>query len=176
MYMIVVAEGVRNASGEMLYDEAAGVDAFGHKKLAGAAKYVRQQLERRLKADPGLLDFMKASGMYVPGIYEMPEVREVTPGHLVRSGGSSAYDVNFGYAAGAAAVALLRAGISGRTVVSVDGNRVSYMATEKAIVHREVDVSGLSLFESLGTCFGREPLPFAPELVEETALPIPRHL
>jgi 6-phosphofructokinase 1 len=175
-YMIVVAEGIRNASGEMLYDEAAGMDAFGHKKLAGAAKYVRAQVEKRLKADPELIDFMKRSGMYVPGIYEMPEVREVTPGHLVRSGESSAYDVNFGYAAGAAAVALLSSGISGRTVVSAEGNKVSYMATENAIVHREVDVAGLSLFESLGTCFGREPLPFTPELVESTALPIPRHL
>lgn len=174
-YVVVVAEGLRNATGEVLTDDAAGPDAFGHKKLAGAAKYVRQQIEKRLKTDPELLDFMKRSGMYVPGIYETPEVREVTPGHLVRSGGSSAYDVNFGYAAGAGAVALLAAGISGRTVVSVDGNRVSHIETEKAIVHREVDVSGLALFESLGTCFGREPVPFAPELVE-ASLPIPRHL
>jgi 6-phosphofructokinase 1 len=175
-YMMVVAEGLRNASGEMLYDEAAGVDAFGHKKLAGAARYVRQQLDKRLKADPELVDFMKRSGMWVPGVYEMPEVREVTPGHLVRSGGSSAYDVNFGYSAGAAAVAMLGAGLSGRTVVGVEGNKVSYMQTEKAIVHREVDVAGLALFESLGTCFGREPQPFTPELVEQTALPIQRHL
>jgi 6-phosphofructokinase 1 len=106
----------------------------------------------------------------------MPEVREVTPGHLVRSGGSSAFDVNFGYEAGAAAVALLASGISGRTVVSVEGNRITHMATEKAIVHREVDVSGLPLWESLGTCFGREPVPFTPELVEPATLPIPRHL
>ncbi len=35
-YIIVVAEGLKNANGEMLYDESAGVDAFGHKKLAGA--------------------------------------------------------------------------------------------------------------------------------------------
>ena len=40
-YMIVVAEGIKTASGEMLYDESAGVDAFGHKKLAGAGKYVK---------------------------------------------------------------------------------------------------------------------------------------
>ncbi len=175
-YMIVVAEGLRNASGETLTDESAGVDAFGHKKLAGAAKYVRQQLEKRLKADPELIDFMKSSGMYVPGIYELPEVREVTPGHLVRSGGSSAYDVNFGYTTGAAAVCLLQAGMSGRTVVSVAGNRVTHMATEQAIVHRGVDVSELALWESLGTCFGREPQPYRPEFVEPASLPIARHL
>ena len=44
--------------------------------------------------------------MYAPGVYEIPEVREVTPGHLVRSGPSSAYDVNFGQRAGAASVLL----------------------------------------------------------------------
>jgi len=44
--MIVVAEGIKTSSGEMLYDESAGVDAFGHKKLAGAGKYVKQQVER----------------------------------------------------------------------------------------------------------------------------------
>ncbi|MEK7267117.1 MAG: 6-phosphofructokinase, partial [Nitrospirota bacterium] len=39
-YIIVAAEGIKTASGELLYDESAGVDAFGHKKLAGAGKYV----------------------------------------------------------------------------------------------------------------------------------------
>jgi 6-phosphofructokinase 1 len=174
-YIVVVAEGLRNASGETLVDEAAGVDAFGHKRLAGAARYVRQQIERRLKADPDLADFMKKTGMWVPGVFELPEVREVTPGHLVRCGGSSAYDVNFGYAAGAAAVYLLLDGKAGRTVVSVTGRTISHMATEQAIAHREVDVEELALFESLGTCFGRAPRPFAP-VFAEAALPIARHL
>src|SRR3989338_6829677 len=49
----------------------------------------------------------KKTGMWAPGVYETPEVREVTPGHLVRSGASSAFDVNFGHRAGAAAVLLL---------------------------------------------------------------------
>jgi 6-phosphofructokinase 1 len=48
-YIMVVAEGIKTASGELLYDESAGVDAFGHRKLAGAGKYVRQQLEKRMK-------------------------------------------------------------------------------------------------------------------------------
>ena len=164
-YMIVVAEGLKIANGDMLYDESAGVDAFGHKKLAGAGKYVRQQLEKRLKADPAVIEFMKKTGMHVPGIYIIPEVREVTPGHLVRSGGSSSYDVNFGYKAGAAAVLLLLEGKTGNTIVNVEGPKVSYLPTEEAIKRREVDVREIALFESLGTCFGRKPEKYVYEFV-----------
>ncbi|MBF0557730.1 MAG: 6-phosphofructokinase [Nitrospirae bacterium] len=174
-YIIVVAEGLKNASGEMLYDESAGVDAFGHKKLAGAARYVRQQLERRLKDDPGMKEFMIKTGMYAPGVYELPEVREVTPGHLVRSGGSSAYDVNFGYKAGACAVLLLMEGKTSFTISDVDGNKICYIPTTEAIKRREVDVAEIALFESLGTCFGRRPEKFEYELVERKP-PITRHV
>lgn len=174
-YMIVVAEGMKNASGEMLYDESAGVDAFGHKKLAGAGKYVRQQLEKRLKADPEIKEFMKSTGMYAPGVYEIPEVREVTPGHLVRCGGSSAYDVNFGYKAGAAAVLLLLEGKTGITVADVNGHKICYMPTAEAIKRREVDLNEIALYESLGTCFGRKPQKFSYELIEEQRT-IDRHL
>lgn len=156
-YIIVVAEGLKNANGEMLYDESAGVDAFGHKKLAGAGKYIRQQLEKRMKNDPEVKEFMKETGMYAPGVYETPEVREVTPGHLVRCGSSSAFDVNFGHKAGAAAVFLLLAGKTGNTVTNVDGESIFYMDTVEAIKRREVDISEIALFESLGTCFGRKP-------------------
>jgi len=165
-YIIVVAEGLKNASGEMLYDESAGVDAFGHKKLAGAGKYVRQQLEKRLKSDPDVPKFMKETGMLVPGIYVIPEVREVTPGHLVRSGGSSAYDVNFGYRAGAASVLLLLAGKTGSTVVDLIGKKIEYVSTAEAIKRREVDLTEIALFEGLGICFGRRPEKFAFELSE----------
>jgi 6-phosphofructokinase 1 len=158
---------MKNANGEMLYDESAGVDAFGHKKLAGAGKYIRQQLEKMLKEDPEVTKFMKRTGMLVPGIYQIPEVREVTPGHLVRSGQSSAYDVNFGHRAGAAAIILLHGGKTGYTVTNIKGNKVSYMKTEEAIKHRAVDIKELALFESLGICFGRKPEEFKPELIEE---------
>lgn len=156
-YIIVAAEGLKTATGELLYDESAGADAFGHKKLAGAGKYVRQQLEKRLKNDPEVTGFMRKTGMYAPGVYLIPEVREVAPGHLVRSGISSAFDVNFGYKAGAAAVFLLLDGKTGNTVVNVEGQNVYYMPTPEAIKRREIDVSEIALFESLGTCFGREP-------------------
>ncbi|MBI5196471.1 MAG: 6-phosphofructokinase [Nitrospirae bacterium] len=174
-YIIVVAEGIKTASGEMLYDESAGIDAFGHKKLAGAGKYVRQQLEKRLKADPDVKEFMKRVGMYIPSIYEIPEAREVTPGHLVRSGQSSAFDVNFGQRAGAAAVLLLLSGRTGNTVVNVQGSKIFYMPTSEAIKRRGVDVNEIALFENLGTCFGRKPQKFSYEF-EEAKMPIERHL
>ncbi|HCC69307.1 MAG TPA: 6-phosphofructokinase [Nitrospiraceae bacterium] len=173
-YIIVVAEGIKTATGEMLYDETAVVDAFGHKKLAGAGRYVRQQLEKRLKNDPEVKEFMKKTGMYAPGVYEIPEVREVTPGHLVRSGTTSAFDVNFGYRAGAAAVLLLLEGNAGNTVVNVEGNKIHYMPVAEAIKQRGVDINEIALFESLGTCFGRKPWKFEYEL--EVKGVVARHL
>jgi 6-phosphofructokinase 1 len=173
-YIIVVSEGIKTASGELLYDESAGVDAFGHKKLAGAGRYVRQQLEKRLKNDPEVKEFMKKTGMYAPGVYEIPEVREVTPGHIVRSGQSSAFDVNFGEKAGAAAVILLVEGKTGNTVVNVTGNKIYYQPTAETIKRREVDVDEVALFESLGTCFGRKPQEYKYELLLETSLKIER--
>ena len=174
-YIIVVSEGIKTVSGELLYDESAGVDAFGHKKLAGAGRYVRQQLEKRLKNDPEVKEFMKKTGMYAPGVYETPEVREVTPGHIVRSGESSAFDVNFGEKAGAAAVILLVEGKTGNTVVNVTGNKIYYQPTAETIKRREVDVDEVALFESLGTCFGRKPQEYKYELLLETSLKIERY-
>lgn len=174
-YIIVVAEGIKTASGELLYDESAGVDAFGHKKLAGAGKYVRQQLEKRLKNDPEVKDLMKRAGMYAPGVYEIPEVREVIPGHLVRSGHSSAFDVNFGYRAGAAAVLLLLNGKTGVTVVNVEGDNISYMPVAEAIRQRPVDLREIALFESLGICFGRRPEKYECKFIEVKG-GIQRHL
>lgn len=166
-YSIVAAEGVTTATGELLYDESAGVDAFGHKKLAGAGKYVRQQLEKRMKEDPEIKEFMKRTGMFVPGVYKIPEVREVTPGHLVRSGASSAYDTNFGKEAGGAAVILLTKGLGGNTVVKVNGTKISYKPTAEVIKQRHVNLDIVSFYETLGTCFGRTPGKYSPEVMEE---------
>jgi 6-phosphofructokinase 1 len=166
-YMMVVAEGIQDAEGHMIYDESVAPDAFGHKKLGGAGRYVKKQIEKRLKKDPGVKTFMKNAGMFVPGIYEIPEVREIVPSHLVRAGETSAFDVNFGYRAGAAAVMLLLRGESGKTVVKVEGSRIHTMPTEKAIARREVDLDEVSLFEGLGTCFGRAPRSFEPQILVE---------
>jgi len=156
-YMVVVAEGLKDASGSEIVDESAGVDAFGHKRLAGAAKYVCQEMTKRLKADPEIAKLMQNAKMYVKGIYEIPEVRAVTPGHLVRCGHSSPYDVNFGKEAGAAAVLLLNKGITGVTVVGLNGSEVRYMKTDDAIKQRHVDLNIVALHENMGTCFGRAP-------------------
>ena len=163
----MVAEGLQDAKGEALTDKSAGTDAFGHKKLAGAGKYVRQQLDERMKKDPEIKAFMKETGQFVPELNEIPEAREVVPTHLVRSGFSSAFDVNFGKEAGAAAVRLLHQGITGVTVAGMHRGEILYMKTKEAIVQRHVDVAGLALFEELGVCFGRPAGKFAPKFREE---------
>jgi len=165
-YSIVVAEGLKNADGSDIVDEAAGVDAFGHKKLAGAGKYVCQELKKRLKADKEMPVFMKETGMFVEGIYELPEVREVTPGHLVRAGNSSAYDINFGYEAGAAAVLLLSEGKSGVTVSKVKGRKIEFIESSKAIEQKYVDLDQVAFYESIGICFGRKVASYEPILRE----------
>ena len=156
-YTIVVAEGLRDAGGAVMTDTAAGVDAFGHGKLAGAGRYVRQSLERRIAADPDTETYMRETGQYVAGIYETPEVRELTPSHLVRSGPSTAYDVNFGKQVGAGAVALLAAGITGVTAAGGDAGEVRYLPTAAAIEQCHVAPETVAFHEALGVCFGREP-------------------
>ena len=154
-YMIVVAEGLKDASGRKLIDESIPPDPSGHRKLAGAGKYVRQELEKRMDADGAVPEFMRAHGMYVPGIYTAPEIRAVVPEHLVRCGFTSSYDVKFGHEVGAGAVLLLLEGISGVTVTNVDCGVVKYMKTEEAIEQRFVDMREVALYEQLGYCFGR---------------------
>ncbi len=155
-YSIIVAEGMKDVSGSDIVDDTAGVDAFGHKRLAGAGKYVCQELTKRLKADPEIKDLMHEFGLFVEGLYEVPEIRSVTPGHLVRSGQTSAYDVNFGIEAGAAATNLLMDGKTGVTVSNVFGRTINYMKTEDAIKQRFVDNDQIKFHEHLGICFGRE--------------------
>ncbi|GAB4390119.1 MAG: 6-phosphofructokinase [Thermodesulfovibrionales bacterium] len=174
-YLIVAAEGMKDARGETIADESAGKDAFGHVKLSGAGKYVRKQLEARMKDDPEVKAFMKETGQFVPGVYEKPEIREVVPGHLVRSGHTSAFDVNFGKQAGAAGVLLLVRGLSGNTVVKVSGTDIFYQPTAEVIKQRHVDLSEVALYERLGVCFGRKPVEYSPEIKEMKGA-VERHL
>lgn len=165
-YTIVTAEGMKDAAGDIIVDESAGVDAFGHKKLAGAGKYVRKRLEALMKEDPEMTDFMKRNNIYVEGVNKLPEIREVTPGHLVRAGHSTSFDVNFGKEAGAAAVVLLTKGLGGNTVVRVRGKNITYKPTAEVIKQRHVDLNTVSFYETLGVCFGRTPGSFTPEVTE----------
>jgi 6-phosphofructokinase 1 len=174
-YMMIVAEGLKNADGSDIIDESAGVDAFGHFKLAGAGKFACQELTKRLKADPDIKALMKKTGMYVEKMNEIPEVRSVVPGHLVRCGQSSAYDVCFGKEAGAAAVLLLKNGTVGVTIVGIDGKDIKYMESKKAIVQRHVDLDQVAIYEAMGTCFGRPAQEITPNF-EKIEGRVVRHL
>jgi len=174
-YSVVVAEGIKDArTGEEFYDPRSKPDPSGHRKLAGAGKSVRKELEKRMRKDRRAVKaFMKAEHMFVPGVYEDPEIRAVVPEHLVRCGFTSAYDVKFGLEAGAGAVLLLIEGITGVTVTGVTCGVVGYMKTEQAIKQRYVDLREVALYEQLGFCFGRKPQPFAPTFQEVSGM-IPR--
>jgi len=161
MYSIVVAEGIRNEDGRH-FSEGAGTDSFGHVKLEGAGKYVRQMLENRMKKDPQIAKFMKDCGMFVEGVLETPEIRDVLPGHMVRSGSSTAYDVSFGKEIGGSAVRLLMNGITGVTVFGVFDGEIRYMPTKEAIKQRHVNLDLVSFYEQMDVCFGRAPVPFKP--------------
>jgi len=167
-YIIVVSEGITDAAGADFTDAQAKIDSFGHKKLAGAGKYVVAQIEARMKKDNRIRDFMQANAMFVPGIYDVPELRDFSLGHLVRCGETLAFDVNFGMEAGAAAVYLLLHGLSGRTVVDVAATQIIHMPTSAAIAQRKVDISLIPLYEQMGFCFGRKPKKYQPKF---TALP-----
>ncbi len=156
--IIVVAEGLRDASGNELVDMTSGPDSFGHRKLIGAGKYVVKQIEDRVKADSSIADFFKKHGMFVKGVNEIPEIRDVRPGHLVRCGFSTAVDSNFGLEVGSAAVHLAKKGIFGVTVVSCTDGVVEYMDVKDAILQRFVDPAQVSLYEAMGTTFGRSPV------------------
>ncbi len=155
--VVVVAEGLRDASGNELVDMTSAPDSFGHRKLMGAGRYVVKQIEDRIKADPEVKDFMKRTGQFVAGVYEIPEVREIRPSHLVRCGFTSAMDANFGLEVGSAAVELISQGIFGVTVVSYRAGQIRYMPVADAIVQRLVDPADVAFFETLGVSFGRQP-------------------
>ncbi len=154
-YTIVVSEGIKDASGKEMHDESAGVDAFGHKKLTGAGKYVAQELKKLLKEDPEIKKFMTEQGMFVKGQYMLPEIRAIITSHLVRCGFTSSYDVNFGMEAGAGAAYLLIKGVYGVTVTDYRKGTIYYMDVEEAISQRTVDMDQVALYEQLGFCFGR---------------------
>ena len=168
---VVVAEGLRDASGNELVDMSSEPEYFGHRKLMGAGKYVCKQIEDRIKKDPEIKDFMKRTGQFVESVYEIPEVREIRPSHLVRCGFASALDANFGLEAGAAAVELAAAGKYGVTVASYQAGKIEYMAVADAIVQRHVSESDVAMYESLGVCFGRKPGQIKPEMAQISGVP-----
>jgi 6-phosphofructokinase 1 len=175
MYSIVVAEGIKNENGD-LFTEDGSKDAFGHIRLGGASKHVRYALEARMREDSEIREFMKACGMFVEGVLESPEIREVVPGHLVRSGSTGAYDVSFGKEVGAAAVMLLMKGMSGVTVYQVMDGEIRYMPTSFAISPRPVNLQMVAFYEQMDICFGRIPVAYDPICRANEGTPVDRFL
>lgn len=170
-YTIIVAEGVKDENGN-LFSDGGAKDAFGHVKLAGAGKFVKNKIEEMMKNDPDIKKFMNDAGMFVEELFEIPEVRDVNPGHIVRCGATTAYDANFGKEVGAAAVQLLIDNITGVTVSHITGNgEIRYMVTKDAIQQRHVDLNVVAFHENLGICFGRTPQPSSPKSAKINSLP-----
>lgn len=163
VYNIITAEALKgnpetdevNEEG-YLVDKSAKPDAFGHYPMAGAGKRIAKEIEKRMKDDPEIIEFMKKTGMYVKNQYEMPEIRVIRPTHLMRCGRSSAYDVNFGREAGAGALLLLLENISGITCAGIENGVIKYLPTVEAIKQRPVDLDQVKFYEMQGFCFGRK--------------------
>ena len=169
-YIIVAAEGVKNLEGKYFTDDTSGHDSFGHQRLSGVGQYIRMQLESFMKKDPEWADILKKEGIFVEGIYEQPEIREISLGHLVRAGATTSYDVTFGKQGGGGAVLLLTQGITGVTIVGVEQDKISYLPTREAIKQRYVDIDEIAFYESLGVCFGREEVDYHPKFVQHEGL------
>jgi 6-phosphofructokinase 1 len=159
-YVIVVSEGLTDHTGGNITDNSVSTDSFGHKKLGGTGKYVRDNLNERIKKDPEITAFMKEQGLFVENMNTAPEIRETVPGYLIRSGYTSAIDANFGRDTGAGAVILLENSISGVTVTGVVNGTVHYIPTADAIKQRFVDLNMTAFYEKAGVCFGREPVEY----------------
>ncbi len=171
MVLVLVAEGMKDATGSEIVDKDGPLDSFGHKPLIGAGKYVVKELEARIKKDESIKTFMQETGQFIEGIYKVPEVREIRPGHLVRCGASNVIDISFGLEVGAAAIHLIQAGIFGATVVSFRGGEIEYMDSTLAIKQRHVDLLEVSMYEGLGICFGRERQSLKPRLLKIEGTP-----
>jgi 6-phosphofructokinase len=169
-YIIVAAEGIKDKEGKYFMDANKGSDSFGHQRLTGGASYVRSQLESYMHQDPDWHAFLQEMGIYIPDIYMYPEIREVSLGHLVRAGDTSAYDVAFGKQAGAAAVHLLKKDICGVTVVGVEHDYITYIPTAEAIIQRFVNLDEISLYEGMGICFGRPVEEYQPKFKKQEGM------
>jgi 6-phosphofructokinase 1 len=155
-YSIVVAEGMKGKDGNYFADETSGTDSFGHQKLGGIGAYVKQILQDFSKKDSEYWKEVYAkNGVYVDGINILPEIRDILPGHLVRCGESTPYDISFGKQCGGSAVQLLLNGISGVTVAGLNEGEIRYIPIKKAIEQRYVNLQDIEFYENLGICFGR---------------------
>ena len=158
VYTIVVAEGIKGADGEHFTDTTSGVDSFGHARLGGVGAFLHHQIDMLARQDADYWkNIFSQSGIFIEGINEFPEIRDLLPGHLVRCGASTPYDVSFGKQCGGAAVQMLLNGIKGVTVAGLENGKIKYVPVKEAIVQRYVDLEDVAFHEKLGVCFGRTP-------------------
>jgi 6-phosphofructokinase 1 len=150
-YVIVVAEGLKETEKRP-----------GDGGATGAGAIIAERLEKMMKGDKEIAKLMKQSKLYVPGVNEAPEIRDVVPLYIARSGDTSALDVNFGLEIGAGSIYALLQGLSEITILGVNKQNVSYMRTKEAIKRRKVNKDRVALFENMGFCFGRQVAPFEP--------------
>ncbi|MCK9351927.1 MAG: 6-phosphofructokinase [Candidatus Paceibacterota bacterium] len=160
-YVIVVAEGLKETEKHL-----------GSGGATGAGAIIAKRLNDIMKADAEIRDLMKQQRMFVPGANEVPEIRDVVPLYIARSGETSAYDINFGLEIGAGAIYATMQGLSGITILGVNKRQVKYMQTKDAILRREVSKQKVALFESMGFCFGRQVEPFEPVFNEVKEPPV----
>ena len=176
-YIIVTAEGIKNSEGNLCTDASAATDSFGHQKLSGAGAYLKHELEKLAKQDKDYWkEIYKKAGTYIENINETPEMRDLLPGHLVRCGDSTPYDVSFGKQCGGSAVLLLLNNIFGVTVVGLDQGVIKYIPVKEAIVQRYVDLKDVDFHEKLGVCFGRTPIKNFNPVIEKVEGKISRYM
>jgi len=154
-YVIVVAEGLKETE-----------QRPGNGGATGAGASIATRLKTMMKEDKEIVELMKAARLYVPGVNEAPEIRDVVPLYIARSGETSALDVNFGLEVGAGAVYALSQGLSGVTILGFNKGTLNYMKTKNAIERRYVDDDKVKMFENMGFCFGRPVELFEPTLHE----------
>ncbi|MDR0926327.1 MAG: 6-phosphofructokinase [Ignavibacteria bacterium] len=176
-YSIVVAEGVKDKTGDIFTDVHSGMDSFGHKRLGGAGAFVKNMLEEFCRAD---IEYWKGifiqNGCYIEGIYNAPEIRDINPGHLVRCGQTTPHDVSFGKQCGGGAVKLLLNGIKGVTVAGIYNGEIRYVPVKEAIKQRFVNLDDVAFYEQLGVCFGRKPEPNYKPVFNQLTGTVERHL
>jgi 6-phosphofructokinase 1 len=161
-YVIVVAEGLKETEKRP-----------GDGGATGAGALIAKRLEKMMLEDKkDITKRMKQARLFVPGVNEAPEIRDVVPLYITRSGDTTAMDVNFGLEIGAGSIYALLQGLSGVTILGVNKQNVNYMKTEEAIKRRKVNKHRVELYEHMGFCFGRPMGTFNPVFNEVKKPPV----
>ncbi len=160
-YVIVVAEGLKETEKRP-----------GDGGATGAGAIIAERLKKMMADDKEIPKLMKKARLFVPGVNERPEIRDVVPLYIARSGDTTALDINFGLEIGSGSIFALLQGLSGVTILGINKRNVNYMQTVEAIKKRKVNKNRVALYEYMGFCFGRNTKAFEPILNEVKKPPI----